>query len=178
LTTILWPPDTKTQSAPESTINTVPDSILDYFAASLPGPKHETEAQRTARIAARRAEILSYHPRDSVEVMVATQCILLGIVTSDARRDAAGQPPGSSMAKAILRATKQFGKHIDALNRMTVERQAPPSGDMVQAVLQSLGVIDPPVPSPPVLDPRDPSQVEGAISAIIVPLHPAPKMLQ
>jgi hypothetical protein len=121
----------------------------------------------------RRAEILSYHPRDTVEAMLATQCILFGMVITNAERAATNFLPTSSAGKKILRDARCLSRQIVAIRRRLAERQSRPLPEIDNAVSKALGLSQPPTP-----EPNDRALAEEAYSAVIVALHPAPKMLQ
>ena len=64
-------------------------------------------------------------------------------------------------------------KLLTDMKRTLARRQTQTLGKIDPAMAISLGLEQFLIP-----DPDDPDQVEEAVSAIIVPLHPAPKMLQ
>jgi hypothetical protein len=168
--TLSWPPDSK-GSRPRSTrkliVNPLPESVLDVLAADLPGPPLETPDEKAARIAANKAEILSCHPRNAAEAMVAAHTILMKMLVQDFRnRDSS---KGNNFPKQL----RQFNKQADAMIRKLLHQQSVPLRDRDMALFHALGVVP-----EMMLDPNDPAQPEEAVSAIIVPLHPAPKMLQ
>ena len=176
MTVLPWPPDAnhRPQKSPRKLIvDPLPQAILHSFVADLPGPKDETETARAARFEAQLAEVLSYSPRDSAEAMMATHCIVLRLLAEDSRHDAArpGVTPG--MQKKFLQQAKEFDQLIAEMKANLTARQAQPLGKMDPAPGLSLGLGEFLIP-----DPDDPEQAEEAFSAVIVPLHPAPKMLQ
>jgi len=176
MTNLLWPPAENrphTQSSPTRVADRPPESILDKFAADIPGPKHETDAERAARIAMRRAEILSYHPRNATEAMLATQCIILGMLVAENRRNAASSPRTSSSFNKHLRNISLLIRQSAGLRRILVQRQSRPLAEIDAAVFAALGLSQPVIPRP-----KDRVMGEEAFSAVIVALHPAPKMLQ
>jgi hypothetical protein len=156
-------------------VGPLPLSVLHRFVVDLPGPKDETDAARAARFAAQLAELLSYHPRNALEAMLATHCILFRLVANDARRDANRCAAVPAMAKRHERDAKQFDKIIANKRRMLADFQSRPS-DTPVAVAMSAALARQqflvPVPA------SVPDDTEEAFSAVIVPLHPAPKTLQ
>jgi hypothetical protein len=177
MTIIPWPGKRHRVKAPRQfTAIRLPEAVLDSFAADIPGPKSETPAEHAINHAAHRKEILSYRPRDAAEAMLATQCILLGLVTADAKRDAAAQNPRSASKRKVQLVAKQLSDQTMAMHRLLVDRQAQPLGTMNEAILAALGFAEPPAPYPiPGAAQPHPAKIEDAV---IVPLHPAPKMLQ
>jgi hypothetical protein len=176
MTILFWPP-TESRRPAQLTQKVVadrsPESILDKFAADIPGPKHETEAERADRIAMRRAQILSYHPRNAAEAMLATQCIIFGMLIAEARRNAATVPRTPSSTNKFLRDSRLLMRQSTAMQRTLVERQSRPLAEIDNAVFAALGLSQPVIP-----EPEDRALAEEAFSAVIVALHPAPKMLQ
>jgi hypothetical protein len=171
-----WPADQKTRrqkSTRKMIVDPLPQSILNGFVSDIPGPKGETEAERAARFERQMAEIMSYNPRNAAEAMMATHCIVLRLLAADTHRDAARTDLSASLAKKNLRLAKQFEKQIVEMEKMLALRQARPLGKMDPGLFVSLGLSQ-----FLIADPDDPDQIEEAVSATIVPLHPAPKMLQ
>lgn len=165
-------PDTP-RSTHEPTVDPLPTSVLHQLVADLPGPRDETDAGRAARFEAQLAEMLSYRPRNVAEAMLATHCILLRLVAEDALRDASRAASVPAMAKRHQRSAKQFYKLLANMQRMLTDFQSRPLGPVDPAVFAASGHEEVPVSGrSPVAD------AEEAFSAIIVPLHPAPKMLQ
>ncbi len=149
-------------------------SVLHHFVAELPGPKNETDAARAARFEAQLAEMLSYNPRNAAEAMLASHCILFRLVADAARRDAirAGTTPAE--AKRHQRSARQFDKLVTENQQLLADFQARPLGVRAPAIVASPGPNNALTPDPaPVAN-----DAEEAFSAVIVPLHPAPKMLQ
>jgi hypothetical protein len=176
MTVLPWPPDPnhRPQKSPRKLIiDPLPQSILHSFVADLPGPKDETETARAARFEAQLAEVLTYNPRDSAEAMMATHCVVLRLLADDSRRDAARPGVAPGMQKKFLRQAKEFDQLIAEMKENLASRQTRPPGKMDPALGLSLGLGEFLIP-----DPDDPEQAEEAFSAVIVPLHPAPKMLQ
>lgn len=159
-------------------VDPLPRSVLHSFVADIPGPKDETEAARAARFDEQLAEVLSFNPRDSAEAMLATQCVLLRLLAKDTHRDATrpGLTPG--VVRKILRDAKEFEKLIVDMRKTLVQRQAQPLGRMDPALCVSLGLGEFLIPDPNDPGSDDPGGEEEAFSAVIVPLHAAPKMLQ
>ncbi len=176
MTVLPWPADhTARRPKPprKLIVDPLPQSVLHQFVADLPGPKHETDAERAARFDAQLAEVLSYNPRDSADAMLAAQCIMLRLLSEDCQRDARRSNPDPGKAKKALRTAKQFDKLLTDMEQTLARRQALPAATMDPATFVSLGLEQFLIP-----DPEDPNEVEEAFSAIIVPLHPAPKLLQ
>jgi hypothetical protein len=154
-------------------VDPLPSSVLHNLVGDLPGPKDETEVARATRFEAQLAEVLSFNPRNSAEAMMATHCVLLRLLAEDTHRDAVRPGLTRAMAKKFLRSAKEFDKLIAEMKQTLAERQAQPLGRMDPALCLSLGLGEFLIP-----DPDDPDHDEEAFSAVIVPLHPAPKMLQ
>jgi hypothetical protein len=174
LVTILpWPTAGKPRRARKLIVDPLPRPVLHSFVSGLPGPKDESEAERAVRFEAQLAEVLSYKPRNSAEAMMATHCIMLRLLAEDTHRDAARPSLSPAAEKKNLRIAKQFDKLVGDWQKVLQRRQAEPPGEMDAALCQSLGLGEFLIP-----DPADTFQDERAVSAIIVPLHPAPKMLQ
>lgn len=175
--TILPWPAAHTPRRPRATrkliVDPLPRSVLHSLVADLPGPKDETDADRAARFEAQLAEVLSYNPRDSADAMIATHCVMLRLLAEDGHRDAVRPNRDPAMAKQLLRGAKQMDKLLANMKQTLARRQAQTLGKMDPAMFVSLGLEQFLIP-----DPDDPDQPEEAFSAIIVPLHPAPKMLQ
>jgi hypothetical protein len=170
-----WPPrkPRRPKKTPELIVDPLPDAIVRAFVADIPGPKNETEAERAARFATQLTEVLSYKPRDSADAMMATHCVLLRLVAEDARRDANRAGVAPQTARKCLRDAKELERLGAEMKHMLARRQSRPLGKMDPALFRSLGLGQFLVP-----DPGDPIQRDQATSAVIVPLHPAPKLLQ
>ena len=174
MTIIPWPPAGKPpRPARKMIVDPLPQSILHSFVNDIPGPKNETPAERAVRYEAQMAEVLSYNPRNSADAMLATHCVLLRLVAQDSHRDAARPGIAPALMKKFLRSARQFEKLAVDMAKTLARRQAQPLGRMDPAIFQSLGMTEFLIP-----DPDDPAQPDQAVSAVIVPLHPAPKMLQ
>ncbi|MGA3005171.1 MAG: hypothetical protein ABSE20_25975 [Acetobacteraceae bacterium] len=154
--------------------NPLPQSLLHQMVADLPGPRDETDTARAARFEAQLAEVLSYNPRNVAEVMLATHCILLRLVADDARRDANRAGADPAMARQHQRSAKQFDKLVANNRRMLADFQSRPLRTSDPAIFAALGLNEFLVPHPA----RSRDDAEEAFSAVIVPLHPAPKTLQ
>lgn len=176
MTILSWPAEPNPRR-PKATrkliVDPLPQAVLHSLVGDLPGPKHETDTERAARFKVQLAEVLSYKPRDSAEAMIAAHCVMLRLLAEDAHRDAARPHPDAATAKKFLRAAKQMDKLLTDMKRTLARRQTQTLGKIDPAMAISLGLEQFLIP-----DPDDPDQVEEAVSAIIVPLHPAPKMLQ
>jgi hypothetical protein len=151
-------------------VNLLPQSVLHQLVADLPGPRDETDAARAARFDAQLAEVLSYNPRDVGEAMLATHCIMLRLVADDARRDAS-RATVPAEAKQHLRSAKQLDKQVASNKRLLADFQSRPLRTPDPAILAAIGLKEFLIPDPA-------GDAEEAHSAIIVPLHPAPKTLQ
>jgi hypothetical protein len=180
MTVLTWPQAATRRPAKslrKMIIDPLPKSVLHHFVNEIPGPKDETETERAARFEVQLAEVLSFHPRDAAEAMMATKCVLLRLVAEDCHRDAVRPGVAAAVAKKFLRNAKQFDQLIKEA-RQTLERyqsQPPVKIDPAFGVALGLALGVEPFLVP---DPDDPDQAEEPVSAIIVPLHPAPKMLQ
>jgi hypothetical protein len=154
--------------------NRLPQSVLHQLVADLPGPKHETDAARTARFETQLAEVLSYNPRNAAEAMLATHCILLRLVADDARADASRPETTFAEAKQHQRSGRQFDKLLANMRRMLADFKSRPLGTPDPALFAALGLKPLPVPGLA----RNLDDAEEAFSAVIVPLHQAPRTLQ
>jgi hypothetical protein len=154
-------------------VDPLPRSVIHSLVSDLPGPKYETELQRAVRFEAQLAELLSYNPRDAAEAMIAAQCILLRLLAEDSHRDANRPNLDPRSEKKLRRGAKQVDKLLAEMKATLARRQTQPLREMAPAMFLSLGLTEVLIP-----DPNDPDQVERAFSAIIVPLHPAPKTLR
>jgi hypothetical protein len=121
----------------------------------------------------RRADILSYRPRDPAEAMLATQCIISGILTAYALGDTAAFLHASSTGMKNLQHIRSLYRHIRVLPRAMVERHSHQMAEMNKVVLEAYWQSQ-----PPIREPNDRAPAEEAFSAVIVAVHPAPKMLQ
>src|SRR5579864_4079644 len=176
MTVIRWPIERRprpTTPARNLVVDPLPEKILHTMVADIPGPRNETEAERAARFDAQLAEVLSHKPRDAFEVMLVTQAIMMRLVAEDAHRDAVRQGRGSDMAKKFLRQAKQLDKQTAETVRLLEEFQSRARPKLDPAIFAAAGLGEFLIP-----DPDDPAQPEEAVSGVIVPLHPAPKMLQ
>ena len=79
----------------------------------------------------------------------------------------------SSMMKKIMRDSKQFDKMLAAMETTAARRQAQPLPPLDPALFRAFGLDDFLMPFH-----DDAGQTDGAVSAVIVPLHPPPKLLQ
>jgi hypothetical protein len=176
MTVLPWPADQKsrpTRTPRKLIVDPLPRTVLHSLVRDLPGPRGETEQQRALRFETQLAEVMTYQPRDSAEAMLATHCIMLRLMAEDCYRDAASNVASPAIAKRCQRDGKQFDKLLADMRATLKRRQALPLAKMDPAMAVSLGLSDFLIP-----DPDDPDQTEEAFSATIVPLHPAPKMLQ
>jgi hypothetical protein len=176
MTVPLWsPPESRRPRdlTAKPVVDRLPEAVLDKLAEDIPGPKHETVAGRADRIAMRRTEILSYRPRDTAEAMLATQCIILGMLMAYALGDTAIFPPTSSIGKKTDRDIRFLYRNIKGLPRCMLERRTHLMAETNRVTLEACRLSQPPIP-----EPNDRALAEEAFSAVIVPVHPAPKMLQ
>jgi hypothetical protein len=155
-------------------VDPLPKTVLHQLVADLPGPKDETDAARAARFEAQLAEVLSYNPRNAAEAMLATHCILMRLVADDARGDANGARAVPAKAKQHQRSAGQFDKLLANMQRTLADFQARPLEPPDPALFAALGLERYLIPAPA----RKLDDAEQAFSAVIVPLHPAPKTLQ
>jgi hypothetical protein len=172
VTVITWP-SRKPIPTRKLVVDPLPRAVLHSLVSGIPGPGNETEADGTARFQTQLAEVLGYNPRNAGEAMLAVQRIVLRLLSKDTNRDAARASRPATTAAKILRDEKQFVRMMDKWEKMLARRQAGPPLEMDPAIHKSLGLGEFLVP-----DPTDTEHDEDAVSAIIVPLHPAPKMLQ
>jgi hypothetical protein len=174
-------PSSPTKPAPNQSgsvrtliVDSLPQEVLHQMVADLPGPRDETDAARAARFEAQLAEVLSYKPRNAAEAMLATHCILLRLVADDARLDALRLEAAPAEAKPHQRSARQFDKLLANMQRTLADFQARPRARQTPAVFAALGFNAFPASGPA----RSLDDAEAAFSAVIVPLHPAPKTLQ
>lgn len=154
-------------------VDPLPRPVLHQFVSQIPGPPNETQTERSARFDHQLAEVLAYHPRDAAEAMMATHCIMLRLIAAGIHRDAKTPGLSPTAAKQHQRLAKQYDKQIAATEQALARNKQRPLGQLNPALYAALGIEPHLIP-----DPDDPDQIEEAASAIIVPLHPAPKMLQ
>jgi hypothetical protein len=155
-------------------VDPLPKAVLRKLVADLPGPRDETEAARAARFDAQLAEVLSYNPRNMAEAMLATHCILMRLLADHARRDASQTRAHPTMARQHERSAKQLDKRVAANRRMLADFQSRSPGPLDPGLFATLGLTDFLIPDPS----QSTDDAEEAFSAVIVPLHPAPKTLQ
>jgi hypothetical protein len=155
-------------------VDPLPKTVLHKMVADLPGPRDETEAARAVRFQVQLAEVLRYNPRNPVEVMLATHCIMLRLVGDDARRDANHARARPELARQHQRSAKQCDQRVAANRRMLADFQSRPLRSLDPATFAALGLNEFLIPDPT----QRTDDAEEAFSAIIVPLHPAPKTLQ
>jgi hypothetical protein len=179
MTVLTWPKSLPPKAARKLIVDPLPQSVLHQMVSDLPGPKDETPAEQAARFKVQLAEVLSYNPRNTADAMIATQCILLRLMAEDSHRDAARPNLNPAMAKKFLRGAKQADKLLADMRQALAHRQALPQGKLDPVLFASLGLDLFLIPDPDDHAPDDKADdAEEAFSAIIVPLHPAPKMLQ
>ena len=170
-------------------VDRLPQSVLHHLVADIPGPKGETEAARVARFEAQLAEVLSYRPRNGAEAMLATQCMLMRLVGDHARVDAERTCLIPATSKRHLRSARQFDKALANTQRILTRIQSRHLDTSAPATVASAALVTSAgqVTSGGLgCQEQDTSSVrariteepEEAFSAVIVPLHPAPKMLQ
>jgi hypothetical protein len=175
MTILRWPNQNGSRqgaAAREPETEALPRSVLHSLVADLPGPVGETEAERLTRFVAQLAEVLSYRPRDAADVMLASHCIMLGMLAAAAHRDATRSGVAPHTANTFLRDMKQFEKMIAESRRIIALRRAASKRTARQPVPRTADLRSKTVAR------DDAGQSDQAVSAIIVPLHPAPKLLQ
>jgi hypothetical protein len=175
MTILPWPIDpTKRATAPS------PDSPLDgiirMLVADIPGPPNETADQRAKRMEAQFAEAKAMNPRDGAEAMLAVQCILIGLMIADSAKDA-NRP---DLEPALRRAASEHARSFEALLKdsrklLKICQHRPMPARPAAAAPTPLS---PPAAKPAPRRKEDVHLIEEARSGVIVPLHPAPKMLQ
>jgi hypothetical protein len=176
MTVPLWsPPESRRprDRIAKPVVERLPEAVLDKLAADIPSPKHETAAERADRLAMRRTEILSYRPRNAAEAMLATQCIILGMLMAYALGDTAIFPPTSSIGKKTDRDIRSLYRNFKGLPLCMLERRIHLMAETNRVTLEACRLSQPPIP-----EPDDRILAEEAFSAVIVPVHPAPRMLQ
>ncbi len=178
MTVLPWPTDLfsrRPRPARKLIVDPLPQSVLHQLVADLPGPKHETDAERAARFDAQLAEVLSYKPRNAADAMLATHCVMLRLLAEDCHRDANdARAPTPPMRKNSCAHAKQFDK---LLVEMEQTAGAPPGPSRRRSWIRRCSSRSD-LEQFLIPDPDDPANADEAFSAIIVPLHPAPKMLQ
>ena len=161
-------------SSRRSIADPLPQSVLTQLVADLPGPKGETDSARAARFEDQLREVLSYNPRNAAEAMLAAQCVLLPLLGEHARSDA-GRPAGDpALAKQSLRHARQFDKSLADMKRRLQHLQTRPLGPLDPAWFAQAGLGQRRIADPG----TDQTDAEETFSNVIVPLYPAPKMLQ
>ncbi len=169
MTLIPWPPIGSRKRHPRSVrksiVDPLPQAVLRSLVSDLPGPRQETAAERAARYDDQMAEVLSFRPRNCAEAMIACQCVLLRVL--------AGMANGVSPTQKPSGDAKQLARLIIDMKQALADRQAAPLGKIDKSIFVALGLTESLIP-----DPGDPDQLNDAFSAIIIPLHAAPKMLQ
>ncbi len=145
----------------------LPEAALRDIVANIPGPKAETQAERAVRFDAELAEAIAYNPRDQVEAFVFVQNIIMRGYADAARREAAMTGTISAHTKLVLESEKLMQSSLKVLKKHYLPHRSPPALIQEAELLHRLIRHD-----------DDPALTEQAVSAIIVPLHPAPKMLQ
>jgi hypothetical protein len=175
MTIIPWPPTGK-RRRPKSTrkliVDPLPPAVLGSLVADLPGPRDETDAERANRYDAQLAEVVGYQPRDTAEAMLATHCVMLRLLAEDAHRDAARLDLTPEVAKKLSRSADEFDELLVEMKKILGGKQNRPLRRADSDLFRSLGLSEFLVP-----DPDDAVEAEQALGAIIIPLHPAPKML-
>ena len=154
-------------------VDPLPQSVLRSMVSDIPGPKGETEAARVVRYELQMAEVLSFRPRNAAEVMMAVQCVVMRIMHEDSLRDAARTDLDPRLVKESARHARDFASLAKEMAETLAEFQSDPLGEPDPATFVALGLEHMLIP-----DPDDPDFAEEPVSATIVPLHPAPKMLQ
>lgn len=154
-------------------VDPLPWEVLHTLVSGLPGPMNETDAERATRFDAQMAKVVSYNPRNGPEAMVAVQCVIMRLMAEDCHRDAARPDIALSLKNAHLRTARECEKLLADQKRLLAQWQRSPLRKIEPTAVANLGLAQSLIP-----DPDDPDFAEEAYSAIIVPLHPAPKMLQ
>jgi hypothetical protein len=175
MTVLPWPADLfsrRPKPVRKLIVDPLPQSVLHQLVADLPGPKHETDAERAARFETQLAELLRYKPRDAADAMIAAHCLMLRLLAEDCHRDADNARHQPAKAKKLQRTAKQFDQLLANMEQTLARRQAEPPPKLDPAMYASFGLEQFLIPDP------DDAIEEEAFSAIIVPLHPAPKLLQ
>jgi hypothetical protein len=148
------------------------NDVLNYFADTIPGPRDETPFEKQVRIAQNRKELRSYSPRDGMEAMFASQCIMLRMVFVDCARDyysCTDPAEREELRKQATDLAQTCREAHDLLPEWSKHRTI----DAIPLEFAALGLETYPVP---VAD--EPVQPELADIRLIAYQHPAPKMLQ
>lgn len=156
-----------------------PEDIVHAMVDGIPGPAGETPEERNTRFQAQRTEVLSHGPRNAMEVMLATHCVILRLLAEDAWRTAARPDTEPNRARLCLDQARELDQQRAETKRLLTRGllriphtpRPPPILDSVLCPVP--GARPRQSPGPDAYD-----NVEEAVSAIIVPLHPAPKTLQ
>lgn len=171
MTVLPWNAGGKSCRSRELIVDPLPQSVLNSFVSNIPEPKNETEAGRAARFNTQLTEVLSHEPRGAGEAVLAVNCIILRLLARDTNRDASRPVRLPATAAKIPGGEEQFAQLIEKSVKMLTRRQAGTQPKIDPAIHKSLGLGEFLVPEPAGTD-----HDEEAVSAIIVPLHPAPKM--
>ena len=144
MTVLPWPADLfSRRPAPTRRliVDPLPESVLHQMVADLPGPKGETAAERAARFQTQLAEVRRYNPRDSVDAMLATQCLLLRLLSEDCHRDAVSAHGVPAKMKKLRRSAKQFDKLLGEMEQTCLaQRQERPAPKLDPAMFIALGL--------------------------------------
>jgi hypothetical protein len=146
--------------------------VLNYFADTIPGPRDETPFERQARIAKNRKELRSYSPRDAMEAMFASQCIVLRMVFVDCARDyysCTDPAEREELKKQATDLAETCREAHDLLPEWSKRRTI----DAIPLEFVGVGLETHPSPAAGTA-----AQPEPADIRVIAFQHPAPKMLQ
>ena len=172
MTVIPWPRTAKPRPVRKQKIDPLPRALLEALVADFPGPREETEGQRTARLSAHMQEMLAFKPEDAAQAMLAAQGVLMKMMASDARRDAERTAHDPALTKKVLRQAMQLDKLTAQTVRAMEQRKRQPPVVSDAALFRAFGLV------PPMVDVDDPAELDQAVSGVIVPLHRAPARLQ
>ena len=148
------------------------NDVLNYFADTIPGPRDETPFERQARIAKNRKELRSYSPRDAMEAMFASQCIVLRMVFVDCARDyysCTDPAEREELKKQATDLAETCREAHDLLPEWSKRRTI----DAIPLEFVGVGLETHPSPAA-----GEPAQPKPADMRVIAFQHPAPKMLQ
>jgi hypothetical protein len=176
MTVLPWPPHQKPRqrkSGRKMIMDPLPAPVLHHLVSEIPGPPGETKTERADRFQRQLAEVMSYKPRSAAEAMIATHCVVLRLLETDSLRDAGRTDSPPNSRKKNQKFASQFDKQAREMEKLLAHWQTTPLGKRNPSLFEAVGIEPYLIP-----DPDDPEQAEAAVSAVIVPLHPAPKMLQ
>jgi len=143
------------------------------IVAAIPGPEGETDRQHAARFLMQLQDVLTFKPRDTIETRVAAQCVTFGLMPEGVPLGPGQTTIEAHLVKILVDNARLIEKTKRLLRSVELGRQPGPWDPIAPAISRLLAKF-----RPPIAEPDDPHEIAEAASAIIVPLHPAPKSLQ